>query len=147
MPSWQKGREEGRAKVPRGRSLRPPTLQGSIFAPGSSTQVIGSTNRQLLKWVGNKQRFAHQIISHFPQQYGAYFEPFLGSGAVLGALAPTKGVGSDGFGPLMEIWRTLSESPDTLKRWYAQRRNLLGSGDKVEVYERVKMSYNAHPNG
>ncbi len=63
---------------------------------------------QLLKWIGNKQRFAHEIISHFPTQYDTYFEPFLGSGAVLGTLAPTRAVGSETLGPLIEIWKTES---------------------------------------
>ena len=43
---------------------------------------------QLLKWIGNKQKFAHEIISYFPSELPAYYEPFLGSGAVLGTLAP-----------------------------------------------------------
>ena len=33
---------------------------------------------QLLKWIGNKQRFAHEIISYFPEAWGAYHEPFWG---------------------------------------------------------------------
>jgi hypothetical protein len=59
---------------------------------------------QLLKWVGNKQRHAHEIIAHFPNRFGTYFEPFLGSGGVLGTLGPEKAVASDVFKPLMEIW-------------------------------------------
>ena len=30
---------------------------------------------QLLKWIGNKQRFAHEIISYFPRSFGQYYEP------------------------------------------------------------------------
>ena len=37
---------------------------------------------QLLKWIGNKQRFAHEIASYFPKKFNTYYEPFLGSGAV-----------------------------------------------------------------
>lgn len=54
---------------------------------------------QLLKWIGNKQKQADDIIRFFPEQYGTYFEPFLGSGGVLGVLAPGKAQGSDAFGP------------------------------------------------
>ena len=103
--------------------------------------------RPLLKWVGSKQRFAHTIISHFPEQIGTYYEPFIGSGAVLGTLAPKVAVGSDSFEPLMEIWQTLRIDPQTLKRWYKRRWNAMASGNKVEEYERVKASYNASPNG
>jgi DNA adenine methylase len=102
---------------------------------------------QLLKWIGNKQRFAHEIISYFPTDYRTYFEPFLGSGAVLGTLAPKRAVASDAFGPLMEIWQTLHDSPNTLKTWYAQRWRRICEQGKDRVYEAVKASYNARPNG
>jgi DNA adenine methylase len=101
---------------------------------------------QLLKWVGNKQRFAHEIIAHFPIEFGAYFEPFLGSGAVLGTLAPKRAVGSDAFKPLVEIWQTLHDDPEMLKHWYAQRWQAMMSGDKTEEYEQIKAAYNANPN-
>ena len=100
----------------------------------------------LLKWIGNKQRAAHVIAAYFPADFGTYYEPFLGSGAVLATLAPNRAVGSDTFRPLVEIWQTLHDSPETLKRWYAERWNRMTSGDKVEGYERVKRSYNSSPN-
>jgi len=120
-------------------------MQLSLF-PDIERRRVTPLRRQLLKWVGNKQRFAHEIISYFPAQFGTYFEPFLGSGAVLGTLAPEKAVGSDCFKPLMEIWRTLRHSPDTLKQWYAERWDVMMSGDKVVEYERIKALYNANPN-
>lgn len=102
---------------------------------------------QLLKWVGNKQRFAHEIASYFPQEFGAYHEPFLGSGAVLATLAPAKAFASDVFRPLVEIWQTLSRSPAVLKRWYAGRWEEAARREKPEGYERIKAAYNARPNG
>ena len=102
---------------------------------------------QLLKWIGNKQRFAHEIASYFPEHFRAYHEPFLGSGAVLATLAPERGFGSDVFLPLMDIWRALSRSPATLKRWYADRYASATNGDKKTGYETIKASYNASPNG
>jgi DNA adenine methylase len=102
---------------------------------------------QLLKWIGNKQRFAHEIASYFPDDFGAYHEPFLGSGAVLATLAPKRGFASDVFPPLMEIWQTLKKSPATLKRWYAERYAAATSEGKKPGYERIKASYNAKPNG
>jgi DNA adenine methylase len=103
--------------------------------------------RQLLKWIGNKQRFAPEIVSYFPAEYGTYYEPFLGSGAVLGTLYPKKAIGSDVFKPLVEIWQTLHNAPDTLKAWYEQRWRAMMNGQKVEEYEKIKASYNLKPNG
>ncbi|MBI3664334.1 MAG: DNA adenine methylase [Acidobacteria bacterium] len=101
----------------------------------------------LLKWIGNKHRFAREIVSYFPKGYKTYREPFLGSGAVLGTLAPERGVGSDSFEPLIEIWKALREDPQKLKRWYSERWHAMMDGKKVEKYERIKAHYNAKPNG
>jgi DNA adenine methylase len=102
---------------------------------------------QLLKWVGNKQRLAHEIVSYFPARFGTYHEPFLGSGAVLATLAPDRAIGSDVFGPLMEIWKTLKASPDRLRSWYAERWERAREQTREAVYDQVKAAYNASPNG
>ncbi len=65
---------------------------------------------------------------------------------MLATLAPSRAVGSDTSKPLVEIWQTLRGSPETLKRWYAERWHQMASGEKVEGYERVKRSYNFNPN-
>jgi DNA adenine methylase len=102
---------------------------------------------QLLKWIGNKQRFAHEIVSYFPLQYGTYYEPFLGSGAVLATLTPDKAVGSDVFPPLMEIWKMLKGNLSQLKGWYVERWERSKSQTKEAIYDQVKASYNSNPNG
>lgn len=115
---------------------------GDEFRPRSR-----STRGQLLKWIGNKQRFAEEIAAHFPQSFNAYREPFLGSGAVLATVAPERGFASDAFTPLIEIWEMLRQSPDVVKSWYSSRWTRMSEGDKVTEYERVKANYNANPNG
>ncbi|MGH2510097.1 MAG: DNA adenine methylase [Ktedonobacteraceae bacterium] len=114
---------------------------------GEEVQLVSKPKKQLLKWIGNKQRFAQQIIASFPTEYGTYYEPFLGSGAVLGTLAPKRAIGSDGFKPLIEIWQMLQQDPEMLKMWYAERWQAMMSGNKVEQYEMLKAVYNAQPNG
>lgn len=104
-------------------------------------------NTALLKWVGSKQRMAHEIISYFPIEFGTYFEPFLGSGGVLGTLVPRTAIASDTFAPLVEIWQTLKSSPETIKQWYRERWEEMSKGNKVEVYEKIKASFNSKPNG
>ncbi len=109
-------------------------------------QQAAPFRKQLLKWIGNKQRFAHEIVSFFPADFETYFEPFLGSGAVLATLAPRKAIASDVFEPLVKIWQTLNENPDALKRWYMERWQIVMSGEKVSEYEKIKAAYNARPN-
>jgi DNA adenine methylase len=115
--------------------------------PDSNSRIVAPFKTQLLKWVGNKQRFAHEIVGYFARQYGTYYEPFIGSGAVLGTLAPNTGVASDALEPLIEIWQTLKGDPEKLKRWYSERWHICIEGDKVEGYEKIKASFNEKPNG
>ena len=114
---------------------------------GMEFQHVPPFRTQLLKWIGNKQRFAHKIASYFPKDIRTYREPFLGSGAVLAALQPPNAVGSDIFGPLMEIWRCLHESPEKLTDWYRTRYVEFMTVGKTEGYERIRARYNANPNG
>ena len=115
-------------------------------------KTIGQENHpnqfktQLLKWVGNKQRFAHEIIGYFPNQFGTYFEPFLGTGGVLATLAPENAVASDALAPLITIFETLRANPERLKLWYKTRWDRCAGEKKVEGYEVIKASYNRNPN-
>lgn len=120
-------------------------LQINLIEGGMNT--LKPFNMQLLKWIGNKQKFAHEIISYFPQDFKTYYEPFLGSGGVLGTLAPVKGFASDNFFPLMEIWKMLKDEPERLKECYRDRWLKVANGDKVHEYESIKDSYNNNPNG
>lgn len=110
-------------------------------------KYIRPFSTQLLKWVGNKQRFAHEIVGSFPEKFGRYFEPFLGSGGVLATLAPLNALASDTFAPLMEIWLTLKSEPEKLKEWYRERWQVAHGESKREGYEIIKASYNRAPNG
>jgi DNA adenine methylase len=99
---------------------------------------------QLLKWIGNKQRSAAEIVSYFPPTFGTYFEPFLGSGAVLGTLAPHRAVASDALPALIEIWQMLAANPDRLLGSYRHRWEKFQSDPGV--YERVKARFNRKAN-
>lgn len=90
---------------------------------------------------------APEIIRFFPDNYTTYFEPFLGSGAVLGTLAPKKAIASDVLAPLMGIWELVRDDPETLIAAYAHYRDRIEHGeDKRLVYAEALQAYNAHPN-
>lgn len=82
----------------------------------------------LLKWIGNKQRFAETIISYMPETFNNYYEPFLGSGAVLAELLHMDATrlfphfqhayGSDILPFLIDIFEITKEKPDTLVKYY-----------------------------
>jgi DNA adenine methylase len=102
---------------------------------------------QLLKWIGNKQKYASFITNFFPRNFNKYYEPFIGSGAILATVSPKDGIGSDTFKPLIEIWQTLKSNPALLVEWYKERRSLIGNQTKEEVYFQIRESYNKKPNG
>ena len=121
-------------------------IQSLLFneAPHRDIQPFKS---QLLKWIGNKQRFAHEIVGSFPNKFGRYYEPFLGSGGVLATLAPHNATASDVFEPLIEIWETLKSDPKKLKGWYNERWEIANGECKREGYEEIKASFNRKQSG
>ncbi len=124
------------------------TAQLYLFeTDAKKTRKVEPFRQPLLKWIGSKQRVAHEIISFFPIEFGTYFEPFLGSGGILGTLVPKVAIASDSFAPLIEIWQTLKDFPERLKSWYSERWQQMVNGQKKEIYELIKASFNKNPNG
>lgn len=82
----------------------------------------------ILKWIGNKQRFAETIVSYMPQEFNDYYEPFLGSGAVMAELLYSDGeklmphfkwaYGSDILPFLVDIFILTKENPEKLIEYY-----------------------------
>ena len=48
-----------------------------------------------IRWAGAKRRQRRALLSLCPQRFNAYYEPFLGSGALYLALQPTRAVLND----------------------------------------------------
>ena len=49
-----------------------------------------------------------------PQTYKKYIEPFLGTGAILGALSPKKAIAGDTLKSLIEIWKLVKDDSEVL---------------------------------
>ena len=120
--------------------------QADLFAERATSpkNTVAPFKTQLLKWIGNKQRFAHEIASYFPADYGTYVEPFLGSGAVLGTLAPKRAIAGDACEPLAGIWMLLHDEPERLLESYARSWRAF-QRDREGTYERVKARFNTEP--
>jgi DNA adenine methylase len=114
---------------------------------GPEVGLYAPPRTQLLKWIGNKQKVAREIANYFPTDFERFVEPFLGSGAIMATVAPDQGVGSDTFGPLIEIWNALAHNPKQLCAWYAERYALIEQHGKEQAYAQVLQAYNTNPNG
>jgi DNA adenine methylase (dam) len=106
---------------------------------------------QLLKWVGNKHRFAETIVSQMPLKINTYIEPFLGSGAVLATLSATsqdslfptykKAIASDILPFLIEIFNYVKNDPDILINHYEKRINTFNQ-DRENSYLEIRNDFN-----
>jgi len=101
---------------------------------------------QLLKWVGNKYRYANEIAKFFPQDFDTYYEPFVGTGAVLATLQPKKAVASDALEPLIELWKLVQNDPQAVEDYYEKWINEYNQSRKP-VYNKIKDNFNNKPNG
>jgi DNA adenine methylase len=99
----------------------------------------------LFKYIGNKYRSAERIILTFPENFGTYYEPFFGSGAVLGRLQPQRSVASDTCKPLIDLWRLVQSNPESLIESYTANWKAYRS-DRRRAYEVAKDKFNERPN-
>lgn len=99
----------------------------------------------LFKYIGNKYRSAEKISSLFPVEFDTYYEPFFGSGAVLGKLQPKKSVVSDTCKPLIELWRLVQRNPQSLLNSYTRNWESYCK-DRQLAYDTAKDRFNQNPN-
>ena len=74
--------------------------------------------KPVVKWAGGKSQLLEQIEEHLPQEFGTYYEPFIGGGALFfylwNAGRIKKAVISDNNPDLINIYRVIKEKPEEL---------------------------------
>lgn len=65
-----------------------------------------------LKWVGSKRQLLPEIKKYIPKEFNFYYEPFLGSGAVLFDLQPKKAIINDTNKELINCYITIRDFPN-----------------------------------
>ena len=58
--------------------------------PEPNEEPEGRPPKPFVKWAGGKRRVIPHLIARMPEEFGAFHEPFLGGGALLFFLAPTR---------------------------------------------------------
>lgn len=109
----------------------------------------------LLKWIGNKQRFASTIVAYMPETFRFYYEPFLGSGAVMAELLDSdanklfphfeRAYGSDILPFLIDIFNLVRDNPSALTDYYHEQINLYYK-NPVEQYDNIRNRFNEQHN-
>ncbi len=65
--------------------------------------------KPFLKWAGGKRWLIAKYPSLFPDQFGTYYEPFLGSGAIFFHLQPKRSVLADLNGELIQAYGAIKD--------------------------------------
>ncbi len=73
-------------------------------------------HQPLIKWPGGKRTLAGSILKYVPEQFGTYYEPFMGGGAVFFALQPKSAVLSDTNEDLINAYIQVRDNPQDLVR-------------------------------
>jgi DNA adenine methylase len=118
----------------------------------TTTPIRKASIPQLLKWIGNKHRYAYEITSYMPQSFRTYYEPFLGSGAVLGTVCDLskntlfspkfeRAVAGDSLKYVVDIFNYVKNKPDKIIKHYSEC--LVGYNENKTVkYDEIKARFN-----
>lgn len=109
----------------------------------------------LLKWIRNKQRFAETIISYMPKSFHNYYEPFLGSGAVMAELLNSDATmlfphiehayGSDILPFLIDIFNITKKNPQAIVDHYKREISEYYL-TPIKKYDEIRDHFNAEHN-
>lgn len=89
--------------------------------------------KPFVKWVGGKRQLIEHIKNNMPDEFGTYFEPFVGGGAVLFELTPKNAVINDYNFELINIYKVISGN--NLKSLYNQLRIYENNNSEQHYYE------------
>lgn len=104
----------------------------------------------ILKWAGGKRQLLSQILPLIPTDFSKYYEPFVGAGAVLLGLQPSKAIINDTNAELINVYRVIETSPHELiasltkhekahcKEYYYFIRDLDRDVEEFEKYNAVE---------
>ncbi len=68
----------------------------------------------VVKWVGGKRQLLDEIIPLLPKRITSYCEPFLGGGAVLFSIQPTKAIVNDLNEDLITVYEVIRDNVEAL---------------------------------
>lgn len=115
-----------------------------LLKPSVRTAMISSiksTISPVIKWSGSKRTQAYKIASLIPK-FETYYEPFIGGGSVMYAVAPKHGVCGDICTPLISLWQEIQTNPLSLYEYYKAQWEKLQSD--YMTYYRCRDSFNSN---
>ena len=102
--------------------------------------------KPFVKWVGGKGRLVPELAKHFPEKYNAYFEPFVGGGAVFFSLSPKKAHINDLNSVLITLYTLIKNDVSSvitaLRELEDEYHSLDTLEDKKELYLQKRKEFN-----
>jgi len=77
----------------------------------------------VVKWVGGKRQLLDSITALLPEKFSSYCEPFLGGGAVLFSLQPSKAIVNDLNSDLIRVYKVIKDDVETLIELLGKHEN------------------------
>ena len=68
--------------------------------------------KPIIKWAGGKAQLLDRIVDRMPKEYGHYYEPFIGGGALLFKLATHSSTINDINKELIHLYNTIKDEKD-----------------------------------
>jgi len=102
--------------------------------------------RPVLKWAGGKTQLLPEIFARLPKSFNTYHEPFIGSGAVFFALAPSSATISDANSNLTSLYEHIKTSTCDLHQSLVDLEdafNSLAPEKKSDFYYEKRKAFNA----
>jgi DNA adenine methylase len=111
------------AQSRQGRQVTPRAVAATSARRAKRGVAAPPPVRPFLKWAGGKRQLQDEILSHLPDKFGSFHEPFVGGGAVFFALRPRAAVLSDSNERLIRAYRGVKNQVDQVIDLLARYRN------------------------
>lgn len=95
----------------------------------------------ILKWVGGKRQLLPEIRKYIPKDYEIYYEPFVGGGAVLFDLQPSKAVINDVNSELINLYKVVKYNVEELITDLKKHKNQADYFYKIRSWDRDAAYY------
>lgn len=107
------------------------------------------TAKPFIKWVGGKGKLVPELVARLPKQFGNYFEPFVGGGALFLSLKQSNKISSalinDINSKLISTYIQIQKNPNKLinllKEIETEYKNLSYEEQKKYFYQ-IRRKYN-----
>ena len=103
---------------------------------------MGDSNiAPFIKWAGGKRQLLAQIKERMPESFNNYYEPFVGGGAVVFELLPTRAVINDINKALMNTYKQISNASDAFLQRVKELDEAMWEDGKAYYYS-LRENYN-----